>query len=543
MQESERTHGIAHAHRFLHLRRHRHHCRNHRPQPADAVQRHRFPHPAHPIRGHAGQGARGAALRCGGRGTRLQEKTVDIPKPLVEIGGKPILWHVVQLYAAQGFRRFVLLTGYKGELIESFAQASEIPFVYLDRPYYLEPHSRGDKVYALYEVINPDMPHAAVVLEIPLDRGRHIRRDGPPALGEARRGLALPRATAEPGIRRGDVLAMGGDHRVLQRPLEPDLHEGLERLSQRREERRDAAHEVADEMVFGPVSSQGVIALQGRDTGLGFGAGRFAAFSQAAPELFADLSKNLIDAEAQALLRELARECGLEAQRDAMFAGERINHTENRAVKHWLLRNADGSSDPDAAPVRETLDAMLAYAEQVRADAALTDVVNIGIGGSDLGPQMAVAALEAFGAPGKRLHFVSNIDGHELASVLGRLDAGRTLFLVASKTFTTLETMTNARSARDWFGRQGAQDVARPIAALTTRGGALGVAAALRRAGVVRVRRQRAAPRGGRPLQRDRVHGRAAGAGVRHPSRPRRCSWPGVRPLEPGPRRRRRTCS
>ena len=197
-------------------------------------------------------------------------------------------------------------------------------------------------------------------------------------------------------------------------------------------------------------------------------AGRFAAFSQAAPELFADLSKNLVDADAQALLLELARECGLEAHRDALFAGERINNTENRAVKHWLLRNAEGSGDPDAALVRETLEAMLAYAEQVRADAAITDVVNIGIGGSDLGPQMAVAALEAFRLPGKRLHFVSNIDAHELAAVLAQVRPQSTLFLVASKTFTTLETMTNARSAKAWFEREGGHDTARHFAALTT---------------------------------------------------------------------------
>jgi glucose-6-phosphate isomerase len=196
-------------------------------------------------------------------------------------------------------------------------------------------------------------------------------------------------------------------------------------------------------------------------------AGRFSAFSQEAPQLFADLSKNLIDTEAQALLFALARECGLETHRDAMFAGERINNTEDRAVKHWLLR-APGAADDDAALVQETLAAMLAYAERVRADAAITDVVNIGIGGSDLGPQMAVAALEAFRDEGKRFHFVSNIDGHELAGVLRGLQAESTLFLIASKTFTTLETMTNARSARRWFEEQGGRDVARHFAALTT---------------------------------------------------------------------------
>jgi glucose-6-phosphate isomerase len=197
--------------------------------------------------------------------------------------------------------------------------------------------------------------------------------------------------------------------------------------------------------------------------------GRFEAFSQEAPHVFADLSKNLIDRRAEALLLELARACGLESHRDAMFAGHAINNTEQRAVKHWLLRAPAGaSSDPDAARVHATLDAMLAYAEQVRADPAITDVVNIGIGGSDLGPQMAVAALDAFVLPGKRLHFVSNIDGHELAAVLRRVRPESTLFLVASKTFTTIETMTNARSARAWFEAEGGRDIARHFAALTT---------------------------------------------------------------------------
>ena len=111
---------------------------------------------------------------------------------------------------------------------------------------------------------------------------------------------------------------------------------------------------------------------------------------------------------------------------------------------------------------------MLAYAEQIRADARITDVVNIGIGGSDLGPQMAVLALQDFVIPGKRFHFVSNVDGHELAAVLNTLRAENTLFLIASKTFTTIETMTNARSALAWFRAQGGRDVARHFAALTT---------------------------------------------------------------------------
>ena len=195
---------------------------------------------------------------------------------------------------------------------------------------------------------------------------------------------------------------------------------------------------------------------------------RFEHFSQQAPHVFADLSKNLVDAATEQLLFDLARETQVEAYRDAMFAGERINNTENRAVKHWLLRAPRNDRDADSVAVHQTLDAMLAYAQQVRADDAITDIVNIGIGGSDLGPQMVVAALEAFCIEGKRFHFVSNIDGHELAAVLQRVRPASTLFLVASKTFTTLETMTNARSARQWFEQQGGRDVARHFAALTT---------------------------------------------------------------------------
>ena len=202
--------------------------------------------------------------------------------------------------------------------------------------------------------------------------------------------------------------------------------------------------------------------------------GRFEAFSQSAPHVFADLSKNLIDRPTQQLLFTLARQCGLEQHRDAMFAGTAINNTEQRAVLHWLLRSPAASADgPDAlagerAQVHAVLGAMLAYAQSVRADDAITDIVNIGIGGSDLGPQMAVLALDAFVLPGKRFHFVSNVDGHELDAVLKRIQPENTLFLIASKTFTTIETMTNARSARDWFEVNGGKDVGRHFAALTT---------------------------------------------------------------------------
>ena len=201
-------------------------------------------------------------------------------------------------------------------------------------------------------------------------------------------------------------------------------------------------------------------------------AGRAAGLSQSAPHVFADLSKNHTDPATEALLLALAGQTGLAAHRDAMFRGEPINNTEGRAVMHWLLRqppnSLPGALAEPLAQVHATLDAMLAYAEQVRLDEAITDVVNIGIGGSDLGPQMAVLALQDCVVPGKRFHFVSNVDGHELAAVLKGLKAQSTLFLIASKTFTTIETMTNARSALAWFQAQGGTEVAHHFAALTT---------------------------------------------------------------------------
>ncbi|MDR6214399.1 glucose-6-phosphate isomerase [Paracidovorax wautersii] len=191
---------------------------------------------------------------------------------------------------------------------------------------------------------------------------------------------------------------------------------------------------------------------------------RFARFSQQAPHVFADLSKNLIDARAEELLLQLARESGLEAYRDAMFAGEAINNTEERAVMHWLLRTPRDAQTPNATvaaglqEVHGTLDTMLALAERVRADDAITDIVNIGIGGSDLGPSVVVKALEDLRHPGKRLHFISNVDGMELGTMLRQLRPENTLFLIASKTFTTAETMTNAHAARRWFVEHGGSD-------------------------------------------------------------------------------------
>ena len=203
--------------------------------------------------------------------------------------------------------------------------------------------------------------------------------------------------------------------------------------------------------------------------------GRAARFSFEAPEVFADLSKNLIDAATQHFLADLARECGVEARRDAMLAGEPINESEGRAVLHTALRAPPGAA-PASAEVHGVLDAMLAFAEAVRgrADAGtdgakpIRHVVNIGIGGSDLGPQMAVRALDAFGHPRLRLHFVSNVDGDDIARALRGLDPAETLFVVVSKTFTTQETIANAEAAKAWFlGAGGIRIDAHFVAATT----------------------------------------------------------------------------
>ncbi len=211
--------------------------------------------------------------------------------------------------------------------------------------------------------------------------------------------------------------------------------------------------------------------------------GRAAHFSQDAPGVFADLSKNLWNAKIESLLLQLAQQAGVFEHRYRMFQGEAINATENRAVMHWLLRQPAQGAASDALPsdvkaslkeVHHTLNAMLAFAEKIRADHHITDVVNIGIGGSDLGPQMAVMALQSFALKDKRFHFVSNVDGHELDAVLQGLKADNTLFLVASKTFTTLDTMTNAVSAKRWFEAQGCKNVSQHFVALTSNGEAAG---------------------------------------------------------------------
>ncbi len=202
-------------------------------------------------------------------------------------------------------------------------------------------------------------------------------------------------------------------------------------------------------------------------------AGRFDAFSLQAPEVFADLSKNHWDATTRTLLLDLARQCQIESRRDAMLAGEPINHTEGRAVLHTALRAPRGAA-PFSDDVHGVLDAMLAYVEQVRdtARSGIKHVVNIGIGGSDLGPQMVVPALDAYARRGLKLHFVSNVDGHDIAPVLRDLNPRETLVIVASKTFTTQETMANAQVARSWFlagyGEGGEAAIAKHFAASTT---------------------------------------------------------------------------
>jgi glucose-6-phosphate isomerase len=195
---------------------------------------------------------------------------------------------------------------------------------------------------------------------------------------------------------------------------------------------------------------------------------RFEAFSFEAPEIFADLSKNLLDTATLRFLLDLAHECGLEARRDAMLGGAPANTTEGRAVLHTALRAPRGGG-PFGDEVHAVLDAFLAYADEVRAGGQVTDIVNIGIGGSDLGPAMATLALEAYRARPLRLHFVSNVDGHDIAPVLERIDPAQALFVVASKTFTTQETMANAAVAREWFVQRAPQlDIARHFVGVTT---------------------------------------------------------------------------
>ncbi|HSL74693.1 MAG TPA: glucose-6-phosphate isomerase [Ilumatobacteraceae bacterium] len=173
-------------------------------------------------------------------------------------------------------------------------------------------------------------------------------------------------------------------------------------------------------------------------------------------DLRIDWSKQRVDDTVMAALLDLADRAGVEARRDAMFAGERVNVTEDRAVMHVALRAPRSTSmlvdGVDVVPaVHEVLDRMAAFADRVRADESITHVVNIGIGGSDLGPAMAYQALAADRHERLRCSFVSNVDGADIAAVLADSDPASTLFVVASKTFGTIETLTNARTARAWL--------------------------------------------------------------------------------------------
>lgn len=187
---------------------------------------------------------------------------------------------------------------------------------------------------------------------------------------------------------------------------------------------------------------------------------RFAKFSVALDDFLYDFSKHKLTGETVALLVALAKARNLEARRDALFSGARVNNTEQRAAMHMALR--DLSNQPiliDGEDVRPLIEAerekVFAFARAVRSGTArgatgetFTDVVNIGIGGSDLGPAMAARALSPYRDGGPRTHFVSNVDGADLADTLADLDLARTLFIVSSKTFTTQETVANAASAR-----------------------------------------------------------------------------------------------
>jgi len=209
---------------------------------------------------------------------------------------------------------------------------------------------------------------------------------------------------------------------------------------------------------------------------------RFETFSLRFKDILLDFSKNRITAETIQLLRALATQADLKGWTEKMFTGEKINITEDRAVLHIALRNR--SNRPilvDGQDVMPEVNAVLAhmreFSERVRSGAwkgytgkPITDIVNIGIGGSDLGPVMVTEALKFYGKPGLNVHFVSNVDGTHIAETLKVVSPETTLFLVASKTFTTQETLTNAHSAKDWL-LQSAPDesaVAKHFVALST---------------------------------------------------------------------------
>ena len=215
---------------------------------------------------------------------------------------------------------------------------------------------------------------------------------------------------------------------------------------------------------------------------------RFSKFSATFDDqMLVDYSKNRITEETLAKLQDLAKECDLAGAIKSMFSGEKINRTENRAVLHVALRNRSNTpilvDGKDVMPeVNAVLEKMKTFSEEIISGEwkgytgkAITDVVNIGIGGSDLGPYMVTEALRPY-KNHLNMHFVSNVDGTHIAEVLKKVNPETTLFLVASKTFTTQETMTNAHSARDWFLKAAGDEkhVAKHFAALSTNAKAVG---------------------------------------------------------------------
>ncbi|CAQ91539.1 MULTISPECIES: glucose-6-phosphate isomerase [Escherichia] len=215
---------------------------------------------------------------------------------------------------------------------------------------------------------------------------------------------------------------------------------------------------------------------------------RFSKFSATFDDqMLVDYSKNRITEETLAKLQDLAKECDLASAIKSMFSGEKINRTENRAVLHVALRNRSNTpilvDGKDVMPeVNAVLEKMKTFSEAIISGEwkgytgkAITDVVNIGIGGSDLGPYMVTEALRPY-KNHLNMHFVSNVDGTHIAEVLKKVNPETTLFLVASKTFTTQETMTNAHSARDWFLKAAGDEkhVAKHFAALSTNATAVG---------------------------------------------------------------------